>query len=170
MSKIKILVVDDSVVVRRLVTNVLEGDPELEVVGVAANGKIALAKISQVHPDLIVLDVEMPEMNGLETLAEIRKQDKNIPVIMFSALTELGANSTLEALSLGATDYVTKPSNMKSKEAALQNVREQLIPKIKVFCRDDRWQKSGIIPAVKTENKAITTVPSKSLLLLLKQQ
>lgn len=161
MSKIKILVVDDSVVVRRLVTNVLEGDPELEVVGVAANGKIALAKMSQVHPDAIVLDVEMPEMNGLETLEAIRKQDKNIPVIMFSALTELGATSTLEALSLGATDYVTKPSNMKSKEAALQNVREQLIPKIKVFCRDDRQQKPSIISAVKIENKTITTVPSK---------
>lgn len=159
MSKIKILVVDDSVVVRRLVTNVLEGDPELEVVGVAANGKIALAKISQVHPDLVVLDVEMPEMNGLETLAEIRKQDKNIPVIMFSALTELGATSTLEALSLGATDYVTKPSNMKSKEAALQNVREQLIPKIKVFCKDDMRQKLGIISAAKTENKIFTAVP-----------
>lgn len=160
MSKIKILVVDDSVVVRRLVTNVLDGDPDLEVVGVAANGKIALAKISQVHPDLIVLDVEMPEMNGLETLAAIRKQDKNIPVIMFSALTELGATATLEALSLGATDYVTKPSNMKSKEAAIQNVREQLIPKIKVFCKSIIREK---MESIKLETKDRSTIKTIEL-------
>jgi two-component system, chemotaxis family, protein-glutamate methylesterase/glutaminase len=166
MSKIKILVVDDSVVVRRLVTNVLEGDPELEVVGVAANGKIALAKMAQIYPDLIVLDVEMPEMNGLETLAAIRDQDKNIPVIMFSALTELGANSTLEALALGATDYVTKPSNMKSKEAALQNVREQLIPKIKVFCRNILRQKNENPRSQITERSASKIVEFKSNLAL----
>lgn len=155
MSKIKVLVVDDSVVVRRLLSNVLDGDPALEVVGAAANGKIALAKISQVHPDLIVLDVEMPDMNGLETLAEIRKQDKDIPVIMFSALTELGATATLEALALGATDYVTKPHNMKSKEAALQNVREQLIPKIKIFCKQQRLNRAIIEVAENDKNIAL---------------
>lgn len=159
MSKIKILVVDDSVLVRRLVTNVLEGDPDLEVVGVAANGKIALAKLAQVHPDLIVLDVEMPDMDGLATLAQIRKLNENIPIIMFSALTESSVNSTLKALSLGATDYVTKPHNMKSKEAALQSVREQLIPKIKEFCREERLQKLARISPAITENKAATTVP-----------
>jgi two-component system, chemotaxis family, protein-glutamate methylesterase/glutaminase len=160
MPKIKILVVDDSVVVRRLLTNVLDGDPALEVVGVAANGKIALAKISQVHPDLVVLDVEMPDMNGLETLAAIRKLDKDIPVIMFSALTELGAISTLEALSLGATDYVTKPHNMNSKEAALQNVREQLIPKIKIFCKGVLRQQLGNIQiAEKTRTIGIKSQP-----------
>ncbi|MGL5063952.1 MAG: protein-glutamate methylesterase/protein-glutamine glutaminase [Microcoleus sp.] len=162
MSKIKILVVDDSVVVRRLLTNVLEGDPDLEVVGVAANGKIALAKISQVHPDAIVLDVEMPEMNGLETLAAIRQQDKNIPVIMFSALTELGATATLEALSLGATDYVTKPSNMKSKEVALQHVREQLIPKIKVFGRGIFQKEAEAIKLEKSEKLVARAAELKS--------
>ncbi|HBY76818.1 MAG TPA: hypothetical protein DEG47_07400, partial [Cyanobacteria bacterium UBA11148] len=150
MSKIRILVVDDSVVVRRIVSNLLDDDPALEVVGVAANGKIALAKISQVNPDLIILDIEMPEMNGLETLAAIRKQDKNIPVIMFSVLTELGATATLDALALGATDYVTKPQNMKSKEEALEHIREQLIPKIKVFCRGNNNKRVTIQP---TNNK-----------------
>ena len=72
MPRIRVLVVDDAVVVRRIVTEALSGDPEVEVVGVAANGRIALAKIPQLTPDLVTLDVEMPEMDGLETVAEIR--------------------------------------------------------------------------------------------------
>ena len=161
MPKIKILIVDDSVVVRRLLSNVLDGDAALEVVGTAPNGKIALAKISQVHPDLIVLDVEMPEMDGLETLAAIRKQDEKIPVIMFSALTELGAVATLNALALGATDYVTKPHNMKSKEAALEHIREQLIPKIKAFCNGGKRPKLGKIKVSENENIAAAILPVK---------
>jgi two-component system, chemotaxis family, protein-glutamate methylesterase/glutaminase len=140
MPKIKILIVDESVVVRRLLANVFDADAALEVVGTAPNGKIALAKISQVNPDLIVLDVEMLDMEGLETLAAIRQQDKEIPVIIFSALTNLGTPATLEALSLGATDYVTKPENMKGNDVALQYVREQLIPKIKRFSKIENKQ------------------------------
>ena len=134
MPKIRVLIVDDAVVVRRIVSDVLTADPELEVVGTAANGRIALAKITQVNPDVITLDVEMPEMDGLETLAAIRKQYPRLPVIMFSTLTQRGAATTLDALSLGATDYVTKPANVGSVAAAQQSLREQLIPKIKVFC------------------------------------
>jgi two-component system chemotaxis response regulator CheB len=134
MRKIRILVVDDSVVVRRMVTDVLTADPALEVVGAAANGRIALAKIPQVNPDLITLDVEMPEMDGIETLSELRKTYPRLPVIMFSTMTERGAAATLEALSRGANDYVTKPSNAGSVAAALERIREQLIPKIKAHC------------------------------------
>ncbi|NEP02345.1 MAG: chemotaxis response regulator protein-glutamate methylesterase [Symploca sp. SIO2E9] len=126
-------VVDDSVVVRRMVSNVLSEDAALEVVGVAANGRIALAKIPQFNPDIIILDIEMPEMDGLETLAVIQQNYPNLAVIMFSSLTERGATITLDALTLGATDYVTKPVNMGSKEAALQNIRSQIIPKIKAI-------------------------------------
>src|SRR5438552_15593751 len=110
MPKIRILVVDDSVTIRRVVSDELSADPALEVVGTAANGKIALARIPQVNPDLITLDVEMPEMDGLTTLRELRKTYPSLPVIMFSALTERGAAATLHALALGATDYFTKPS------------------------------------------------------------
>lgn len=134
MPKIRILIVDDSVVVRRMVNNLLSNEPTIEVVGSAPNGRIALAKITQVNPDLILLDVEMPEMDGLETLAAIRKTHPQLPVIMFSALTERGAAATLDALALGANDYVTKPTQLGSKEAAFEYVRQQLIPKIKVFC------------------------------------
>ena len=137
MSKIRILVVDDSVVIRRLVLDTLSGDPSLEVVGVAANGRITLAKIPQLNPDLVTLDVEMPELNGLETLVEIRKTYPRLPVIMFSTLTERGAAATLDALALGANDYVTKPANVGSVTAAMQSVRDELIPKIKVFCSPD---------------------------------
>ncbi len=134
MRPIRVLIVDDAVVIRRLLGDVLSGDPAIEVVGAAPSGRIALAKIPQINPDLITLDIEMPEMSGLETLAEIRKAYPMLPVIMFSTLTERGAAATLEALSLGASDYVTKPANVGSVAAAMQAVRDQLIPKIKAFC------------------------------------
>jgi two-component system, chemotaxis family, protein-glutamate methylesterase/glutaminase len=135
MSPIRVLVVDDAVVVRKLLTTVIDEDPELEVVGIAANGVIALSKIEALKPDIITLDVEMPEMDGIATLREIRKRDRSLPVIMFSTLTERGATATLEALALGASDYVTKPANVGSVTAAMEAVRQELIPKIKAFCR-----------------------------------
>lgn len=134
MSRIRVLVVDDAVVVRRLLTTVIESDPDLEVVGVAANGVIALNKLDQLQPDIVTLDVEMPEMDGLAALAEIRKRSRTLPVIMFSTLTERGASATMEALSLGASDYVTKPANVGSVTMAMEAVRSELIPRIKALC------------------------------------
>src|SRR5271170_5287316 len=101
MAKIRVLVVDDAVVFRRLLSEELSRDPALEVVDTAANGRIALSKLPQVNPDLVILDVEMPELDGLSTLRELRKTYPKLPVIMFSALTELGAAATLDALALG---------------------------------------------------------------------
>ncbi len=134
MPKIRILIVDDAVVFRRLVAEEINKDPELEVVGTAPNGRLALAKMPQLNPDLVILDVEMPEMDGLATLAELRKTYPHKPVIMFSALTERGAEATLDALALGATDYFTKPSNAGSLEASLEVLRRELIPEIKALC------------------------------------
>jgi two-component system chemotaxis response regulator CheB len=134
MAKIRVLVVDDSVVIRRLVTDILASDPEIEVAGIAANGRIALDKITQINPDIMTLDVEMPEMDGLQTLAALRKSHPKLPVIMFSTLTERGGVTTLEALSLGASDYVTKPANVGSATAGKERVRDDLIPKIKALC------------------------------------
>lgn len=134
MRKIRVLVVDDSTVIRRLLSDSLASDPDLEVAGTAANGKIALAKITQINPDVITLDMEMPEMDGITTLVEIRKLYPKLPVIMFSTLTQRGAEATLDALSKGANDYVTKPANVGSVTAAMQNVRNELVPKIKAFC------------------------------------
>ena len=129
MRKIRILIVDDSVVVRRLMDNVLSTDPALEVAGSAATGRIALAKIPQVNPDLITLDIDMPDMSGLETLAEIRKKYPHLPVIMFSNLTERGAVATLDALALGANDYVAKPTHAANQDAAQQRLPTLFIKK-----------------------------------------
>ena len=135
MKKAKVLVVDDAMLIRRLVSDVLAADPAIEVVGEAANGKIALQKLAQLNPDLVTLDVEMPEMNGLQTLKEIRKSHPRLPVIMFSAVTERGAADTLEALHYGASDYVTKPGNVAGRDLAQARIREDLVPKIKSLCR-----------------------------------
>ena len=94
MRKIRVLIVDDAVVVRKMVSDVLAADPVLEVVGTAANGRIGLAKIPQVNPDLVTLDVEMPEMDGLQTLAELRKTYPRLPVVMFSTLTARGGGDS----------------------------------------------------------------------------
>lgn len=135
MPKIRVLVVDDAVVMRKMITDVLGRDPQIEVCGTAANGKIALQKLPQLNPDLVTMDVEMPEMDGIETLRELRKTYPKLPVIMFSTLTAKGATTTLDALSLGATDYVTKPANVGSVAEGIQRLETDLVPKIKAHCR-----------------------------------
>lgn len=133
MPKIHILIVDDAVVVRSRLSKLLALDSDFEVAGVAATGRIALAKIPQVNPDVVILDVEMPDMNGLETLAAIRRSYPKLPVIMFSTQTHAGAAATIDALALGASDYATKPSQLGSVEAANKHIQETLFPKIKLF-------------------------------------
>ena len=127
---ISVLVVDDSVVVRRLIVDALGGAEGIEVVGTASNGLLAQAKIDQLKPDVITMDIEMPQMDGIAAVKELRKRHKQIPVIMFSTLSAAGASATLEALAAGATDYVTKPSNVGSVNESIAAVREQLVPKI----------------------------------------
>jgi two-component system, chemotaxis family, protein-glutamate methylesterase/glutaminase len=145
-SKIRVLVVDDSVVIRRLVTQALGEDPGIEVVGAAANGAIALQRIPQCNPDVITLDVEMPEMDGLETLRHIRKLYPNIRVIMFSTLTQRGASTTIDALMLGADDYVTKAANVGKVGESLAALRGELVPRVNQFFL--RKDSSAPIPAV----------------------
>jgi len=137
MAGIRVLIVDDSVVIRKVLAEALAIDPAIEVVGSAADGSIGLSKIPLLKPDLITLDVEMPGMSGLETLVAIRKIYPKLPVIMFSTLTERGAATTLEALSLGASDYLTKPSNTGSLEQTRSRIQAELIPKVKGLC----WRK-----------------------------
>lgn len=130
--KHRILVVDDSVVSRRMLSDALSASTDLELAGIAANGKIALAKLDQAKPDLVVLDVEMPELDGLGTLRELRLRHPKLPVIMYSSLTRRGAATTMEALSAGANDYATKPEINDQRPAGRQ-IQEDLLPKIRAL-------------------------------------
>lgn len=131
--KKRVLLVDDAVVVRKALSTAIGQDSSLEVAATAVNGRIGLAKFVASKPDIVLLDIEMPEMDGLETVRELRKIDRRVPIIMFSSLTERGAAVTLEALALGATDYVTKPSNIDGA-ATLEAITGELIPKIRALC------------------------------------
>jgi len=133
MPPIQIMIVDDSVVVRKVLSTVFSADPDLAVAGWASNGRLALAKLQMLRPDIILLDIEMPEVSGLEAIPEIRKILPHTPIIMFSTLTERGAEATLDALALGASDYVAKSSN-KDAEATAEVIRRELVPKIKALC------------------------------------
>lgn len=158
MPPIRVLIVDDSVVIRKLLTDTLSADPEIEIAGAAQDGRIALAKLPLCKPDIVTLDVEMPVMNGLQALAEIRKLQPKLPVIMFSTLTEAGAAATLDALALGASDYATKPSNTRSLDAAVERIRIDLISKIKALCRPEARKKT---PTTLPTNSSISTFTSK---------
>ncbi|MBX7190731.1 MAG: chemotaxis response regulator protein-glutamate methylesterase [Sandaracinaceae bacterium] len=134
-TRVRVLLADDSVVVRRALAKALESDPDFEVVATLANGVQALARLETTKVDAVVLDIEMPELDGLETLRRIRAKWPLLPVIMCSTLTERGATVTIEALSLGATDYVTKPAQASSYAEALAGLREELVRKIRaVVC------------------------------------
>jgi two-component system chemotaxis response regulator CheB len=138
MMPIRVLVVDDSVVVRRIVSDVLSADPRIDVVGWAANGRLAQAKVEQLRPDLVTMDVEMPEMDGIGAVRALRAAGHQMPVIMFSTLTERGASATLDALAAGATDYVTKPTGMASVREGLAQVAKDLVPRILALVPRDR--------------------------------
>src|SRR5579871_89490 len=156
MPPIRVLVVDDSVVIRKVLTDSLAADPSVQIAGTASDGRLALARIAQLKPDLITLDVEMPNMSGLEAIKEIRKDHPHLPIIMFSTLTERGAATTLDALALGASDYVTKPSNTGSLDVTMRRIREELLPKIKALCPNrDADKRTPVPPALPPKNIAV---------------
>jgi two-component system chemotaxis response regulator CheB len=131
----RILIVDDSAVMRSLLRSVVSTDAGMEVAGTAADGASALSCLETLHPDLILLDVEMPVMDGVATLKELRRREHRMPVIMCSSLTQRGAAVTIEALAEGASDYVAKPAGQPSREAAVRALAENLLPKIHALTR-----------------------------------
>lgn len=134
----KVLIVDDSVVFRSTISTALANIAEIEVVGTAANGKVALQKLDQIEIDLITLDMEMPDMNGIDTLKALRAKGSKVKVIVFSSQTTRGAEKALEALREGADDVVAKPEGDNFNfESAAQAVRSALLPKIIQF-KDSR--------------------------------
>lgn len=138
---VEVLIVDDSALMRNLVSRIVESDPALTVVATAMNGRFALQKIETHHPDIIVLDLEMPEMNGIAFLQERRSRGIEIPVVILSSVAIKGAAITMEALNLGAVDFIMKPSGSVSEDIHL--VGTQLIELLRHYGRDYRRRSPG---------------------------
>ena len=153
MLPVRVLVVDDSAAVRKLVSEALSASPDIQVVGTASNGLIALARIPQLNPDVVTLDVNMPEMNGLQALTEIRRLYPRLRVIMFSALTETGAAATIQALSAGASDYLAKPNAAENLSAAMEQVQRELTDKILTLVGRDGNEVAGFTPRTKLRER-----------------
>lgn len=134
MKPIRVLVVDDSAVARGLITSALAAHPDIQVAGSVASGAIALSRLAEFAPDAVILDIEMPEMDGITTLRHIRARDANLPVVMFSALSESGARVTFDALAAGASDYALKPSS-RGGETIQSVARDVLVPKLIALVR-----------------------------------
>jgi len=130
-----------------MITRAFQDDPDIEIVGSAANGVVGLSKIPELKPDIVTLDVEMPEMDGLEMLRRLREKSPEPLVIMLSTLTEPGATATLDALMLGANDYVTKPSHSKSPSESIEVLRNELAPKVRQFFHFGQALAPGQAPA-----------------------
>lgn len=159
----RVLVVDDSVVFRSQIKAALEGVAGVEVVGVANNGKIALQKLAQSSVDLITLDMEMPEMGGIETIKEIKKAKFPVRIIVFSAHTTRGSEAALEALTAGADDFVAKPAGEDlNYENAASKIREELIPKITQFFPNERKASTAPSPTI-AARPALPTFSARDL-------
>ena len=128
---IRVLVVDDSALMRKLIPQILEREPSIQVVGTAMDGAFALKKIEELKPQVVTLDLEMPRMDGMETLRQIMRHSR-LPVIIVSALSTHGASATFKALGLGAFDFVTKPRDINGNSSQLEEISADLIAKIKV--------------------------------------
>jgi two-component system, chemotaxis family, protein-glutamate methylesterase/glutaminase len=129
---LRVLVVDDTIVYRKAVSDIIEEIPGVELAGVAHNGKIAISKIKTLKPDVLTLDIEMPQMNGIEVLAELKKHYPDVGAIMLSTLTTEGSHMTMRALDLGAFDFVLKPQ-AKNQIEGKKEIRAALEPILKAF-------------------------------------
>ncbi len=135
--KLRVLVVDDTIVYRKAVTGILEQLPDVKVVGVAHNGNIAMTKIKLLKPDILTLDIEMPQMNGIEVLQELQKNHPDVGAIMLSTLTSEGSALALKALELGAFDFIAKPEGA-NVEANLARIKTLLAPMLKAYAQHKR--------------------------------
>jgi two-component system, chemotaxis family, protein-glutamate methylesterase/glutaminase len=155
--KIRVLVVDDSALMRKLIPQILVNDPKIEVVGTAMDGLIGLRKIEELRPDVVTLDLEMPRMDGIEMLRQITRKH-HVPVIVVSAHTEEGASLTLKALAFGAFDFVTKPQEAASGRMA--QIAAELALKIKVAASSGAPKMIITVPAMKRKApRAFSTQP-----------
>jgi two-component system chemotaxis response regulator CheB len=165
--KIRVLVVDDSSVMRRIITTVLAKHPDIELAGYAVNGLQAIEKVRELRPDVVTLDIEMPEMDGLAALKQIRKENRLLPIIMCSSLTHANSQATVMALSAGASDYVGKPTSASglgpggTTEAALQVMEAELLPKIVGLARRRRLSRAARPDAAPLAERAALAAASR---------
>jgi two-component system chemotaxis response regulator CheB len=168
---LRILAADDSAVMRSILWKLFllqkesrsSESPRMDLCGIARDGMECLEKVKQLHPDVLVLDLEMPRLNGLEVLDRLRLESPDLPVIMCSAYTEHGARSTLEALARGASDYVTKPAGQRDFDAAMQSLSQQLLPRIAALAKDAgrKQKKANRVPSAgHSQNAKFEQIPS----------
>jgi two-component system chemotaxis response regulator CheB len=156
-AKIRVLVVDDSALMRKLISQVLQRDPSIEVVGTAMDGAMGLKKMEELHPHVVTLDIDMPRMDGIEMLRQITRKHR-VPVIVVSAQTDVSASITLRALAFGAFDFVTKP-----QDAALGRIDQiavELAQKIKAAASSGPPKMIITVPTIKPKVSRRTTMPS----------
>jgi two-component system chemotaxis response regulator CheB len=159
---IKVLVVDDSAMMRRMVKQVLDTDPQINVVGMARDGVEAIAKDRDLNPDVITMDINMPAMDGLTAMLHVFEQHPEVSVVVLSSLTQEGALTTFEALELGAFDYVAKPSGTVSSN--LYIVGKELITKVKAaFCHGQKARRRAALRGKRVLQDAQNAPPSKRL-------
>lgn len=155
-NKISVLIVDDSALMRNIISKLIEKDSSLRVIGTAMNGRFGLNKIPRLNPDIIVLDLEMPEMNGIEFLKEMHKLKYEIPVVILSSIAKKGAKVTMEALSLGASDFITKPSGSVVDE--LDKVGSQLVSVLKAYGSDYRRKRGNTVPPLEDSDTQLREI------------
>lgn len=148
MDKIKVLVVDDSALMRKIITDMLNSSNEIKVVNIAKNGNDLLQKLATDIPDVITLDVEMPTMDGIKALKEIKRRNLNIPVIMLSSVSESGTELTMECLEAGAFDFISKPSGTISLD--IDKVRDELVQKIRLAFNKSNYKEISKINVSET--------------------
>ena len=156
MPTIKVLVVDDTIVYRKIVSDALKEMPNVEVVGSATNGKTALSRIISLQPDLVTLDIEMPEMNGIEVLEQIREQGLPTTAVMLSTLTQKGGEMTIRALELGAFDFIPKPDQGTMAEN-LKKISVVLTPIVEAFKRQKKIPPSWVATASPIQGRRPTS-------------
>jgi two-component system chemotaxis response regulator CheB len=160
MKPIRVLIVDDSAFVRKALSTMLQSEPDIEIVGLANNGKEAVEKVAELRPDIVTMDVEMPIMNGLEALRIIMEQNPT-PVLMVSSITTEGAEATIDALSLGAVDFISKQSTLTIQ----QTMRDELVGKVKAITQSagvrSRLSRPSLLGGLGFR-KASSTTPAKA--------
>lgn len=151
MKKIKVLVVDDSALMRKIISDMINEESDMEVIGTARNGEDLLAKLANNLPDIITLDVEMPKIDGITALKELKKINIHVPVIVLSSVSQKGSNMTMECLEAGAFDFLPKPSGSISLD--INKVKVDLVQKIRLAYEKGAIHNKSIAKPIKNETK-----------------